>query len=356
LATGDFAFALDELNSLAAAEVPATLNQLSGEVYASLTAVEFENSTRYLTLLAERIRTSTFCSMGCCSIDDSESDDRCEQAPPWNGWILGYGMGGNVSSDGNASSVDYTFMGTAVGFDTDLDEFTTLGGAFGYTPFIMDRGQDRITAENYQWGVYGSRQFGPQYFLAAVSFGNSDLEASRRIEYGQINRTAEADFGDNQFSMYVELGGHRTWRHYVLQPLVGLQYVNIDRGGFQESGADSLDLALSKINTDSLRSALGGRIAWPYFSRWGGLVAPEIRARWMHEFLDDTPIAEPRFADAGGEPFTVQGVELGRDFLVLGAGFSAELTPNIGAFVNYDAQMSLNEQAHGGNGGLQFIW
>ncbi len=76
----------------------------------------------------------------------------------------------------------------------------------------------------------------------------------------------------------------------------------------------------------------------------------------MHEFLDDTPTAEARFVDAGSVPFTVQGVELGRDFLVLGAGFSAELTPNIGAFVNYDAQVSLHEQAHGGNSGIQFIW
>ncbi len=183
-----------------------------------------------------------------------------------------------MSSDANAAEVDYTLMGTAVGFDTDLDDYTTLGGAFGYTPFIIDRNQDRITAANYQWGVYGSRLFGPQYFLAAASFGHSDLEASRRIEYGQINRTAEADFGDNQFSLYVEAGSHRNWGSYVLQPLVGLQYINIDRGSFQESGADALDLALSKSNTDSLRSALGGRIAWPYFGRWGGLVAPEIRA------------------------------------------------------------------------------
>ncbi len=356
LATGGLAVAIDQLNVLDPSAARNAFDQLSGEVYASLTAVEFENSTRYLTLLAERVRTSTFGSMGCCSIDDSGEDDRRETEPPWNGWILGYGMGGAVSSDGNAADVDYTLMGTAVGFDTDLDDYTTLGGAFGYTPFIMDRNHDRITAENYQWGVYGSRIFGPQYVLAAISFGHSDLEASRRIEYGQINQTAEADFGSNQFSMYVETGSHRNWGSYVLQPLVGLQYINVDRGTFQESGADALDLAFSKSNAGSLRSALGGRIARPYFANWGGLVAPEVRARWMHEFMDDTPSAEPRFVEASGAPFTVQGVELGRDFLVLGAGFSAELTPTISAFVNYDAQMSMNEQAHGGNGGLEFIW
>jgi outer membrane autotransporter protein len=42
--------------------------------------------------------------------------------------------------------------------------------------------------------------------------------------------------------------------------------------------------------------------------------------------------------------------------LILGAGITAGLSERTSVFVNYDAQISENETAHGGNGGVQFVW
>jgi outer membrane autotransporter protein len=292
--------------------------------------------------------------MACCSVDDG--DDRFEKAPPWNTWVLGYGMGGDVSSDGNAASVDYTLMGTAVGVDSDLDEFTSLGVAYGFTPFLIDRNSDRIDAETHQISAYANRRFGMQYLLGVVSFGRNDFEATRRIAFDGVNETAESEFSSGQFAFYVEAGGNRNLGSYFIQPLVGLQYVNVSQDAFDETGADSLNLTIPKSSADSLRSALGGRVARPFFTESGGMVAPELRARWMHEFLNDPQTISPSFDGADDDSFAIQGVKLGRDFLVLGAGITGELTPSISAFVNYDAQISAHEQAHGGNGGLKWVW
>ena len=75
-----------------------------------------------------------------------------------------------------------------------------LGGAFSSSPFIIDTViKTASPPANLRRGVYGNHLSRPQYYLAAASSGHSDLEASHRIEYGQINRTAEADFGDDRF-------------------------------------------------------------------------------------------------------------------------------------------------------------
>ena len=276
LATGDLALAIDQLNLLAPSAAQNAFDQLTGEIYADLPAVEFENTTRYLSLVTERIRNNSCYSMACCSVDDD--DDRFGKAPPWNTWVLGYGMGADVSGDDNASGIDYTLMGTAVGVDSDLDEFTSLGVAYGFTPFLIDRNSDRIDAETHQISVYANRLFGPQYLLGVVSFGRNDFEATRRIAFDDVNETAESEFSSGQFAFYAEAGGNRNLGDYFVQPLVGLQYVNVSQDAFDETGAGSLDLTLPKTTTDSLRSALGGRVARPYFTEWGGMVAPEIRA------------------------------------------------------------------------------
>lgn len=354
LATGDRALVIDQLNLLAPPAARNAFDQLSGEIYADLPAVEFENTTRYLSLVTERIRNNSCYSLACCSIDDEE--ERFERAPPWNAWVLGYGMGGDISGDGNASGVDYTLMGTAIGVDSDLDEFTSLGVAYGFTPFLLDRSSDRADAEAHQISVYANRLFGQQYLLGVVSFGQNDFEVTRRIAFDGVNRTAESEFSSGQFAFYVEAGGNRNFGNYFLQPLIGLQYVNVSQDAFNETGADSLNLAIPKTTTDSLRSALGGRIARPFFTESGAMVTPEIRARWMHEFFNDPQSVSPSFATAPDDSFTIRGVKLGRDFLVLGAGITAELTPSISAFANYDAQVSVHEQAHGGNGGLKWVW
>jgi fibronectin-binding autotransporter adhesin len=380
-AGGDMVTVFDQLESLTALGAQNAFDQMTGEVYASLAAAEMANTTHYLTMVSDRARffqanpidysppmaqavsepslvqqvayvqdvPSAYCSA------DGGCPDCC--AIGWDGWIVGYGMSGEIDGNGNATGLDYSFWGTTVGVDRVVDG-TLLGAAFGYTPFDADRneGGDRLEADNYHVSLYGSANLGAAYTLGVVSYGHSDYDATRRIAFGAIDRTATANFDANEFSAYVETGLYRHVGAVVVQPLAGLQYINLERDGFTETGADALNLTVGRNSSNSFRGILGARVARPFMTESCRLIVPEVRARWMHEFLDEEEIISPSFAGVGSGSFAIQGVDAGDDFLILGTGVTAGLSDRVSVFVNYDAQFSENETAHGGNGGVQVVW
>jgi outer membrane autotransporter protein len=380
-AGGDMAVVFDQLESLTALGAQSAFDQMTGEVYASLAAAEMANTTHFLTMVSDRARYfqanpidySPLLAQASSEPSVIQQVAYVQDAPGayysadggcpaccgigWDGWIVGYGMGGEIDGDGNATGLDYSLWGTTVGIDRVVDG-TLLGAAFGYTPFDADRnsGGDRLEAENYHLSLYGSADLGPAYTLGVVSYGHSDYDASRRIAFGALDRTATASFNANEFSAYVETGLYRHFGTIVVQPLAGLQYISLERDGFTETGADALNLTVDSNSSNSFRGILGARIARPFFTRSCRLIVPEVRARWMHEFLDEAEIISPRFASVGSGSFVIQGVDAGDDYLILGTGITAGVSDQTSVFLNYDAQISENETAHGGNGGVQFVW
>jgi outer membrane autotransporter protein len=385
-ASGDFAQVVAQIQTLTALGAQTAFDQMTGEIYGSIAAAEMANTTHYLTMISDRARyiqnarydQPTLLAQATPSPTPNQSSpiqqvSYVQESPSpawsadggcvdccgigWDGWIVGYGMEGGIGSDGNATGLDYSFWGTTLGVDRVVDG-TMVGAAFGYTPFDADRnaGVDHIEAENYHFSLYGSTNFESSYALGVVSYGHSDYDATRRIAFGGINRVAEADFDSDEFSAYAEAGLYRYVGQVVVQPLAGVQFINLDRDGFRETGAGDLNLALGRTSSNSLRGVLGARIARPFLTHSCHTIVPEIRARWMHEFLDEQEIISPRFVGLDGGSFAISGLDSDRDFLILGTGVTAGLTNHFSVFANYDTQISESETAHGGNGGLQFIW
>jgi outer membrane autotransporter protein len=383
-ATGDMGYVIDNVVMLSAVAAQSAFDQMSGEIYGSLAAVDFENTTHYLTLIADRVRymhsrharsrlarpsppdtsdspvvqpVSYTRSASAAYSPLTDADIGSCHGPIWHAWTAGYGAGGTIDTDGNATALDYTFAGTVVGMDRMLDEDTVAGLAFGATPLGVDRsgGRDAVEADGYRLSLYGNHNFGPHYVLGVVGYAHNEYDASRRIAFGTINRTAQASFDGDEFSLYVESGLTGCWRSWVLQPLVGVQFIHLHHDDFAETGASALDLTLPQNGFDSLRLALGARIAHSFYSEKCRRIVPELRVRWMHEFLDDASVIAPGFSLAGGA-FQVRGASLSRDFLSLGAGLTIELNDRVSLFGSYDAQISASENGHGGNGGLQVVW
>jgi uncharacterized protein with beta-barrel porin domain len=66
-------------------------------------------------------------------------------------------------------------------------------------------------------------------------------------------------------------------------------------------------------------------------------MAPELRGRWEHKFLDTSAQTDVNFA---GQPaagaFTVVGTKVSRDSGIVGGDITALITPWTSAFVDYD--------------------
>ena len=95
-----------------------------------------------------------------------------------------------------------------------------------------------------------------------------------------------ANYSGWQGTAYLERGWSIPWDSRIVQPLTALQYTHVVQNDFSETGAGAANLSGDASDTNSLRGLLGGRLCWTCCMSCGWLVEPNVRATWMHEFLD----------------------------------------------------------------------
>ncbi|HHQ13461.1 MAG TPA: autotransporter domain-containing protein [Chromatiales bacterium] len=391
-ATGDMRTVIDALALLPAGPQRAAFDQISGELHGTLAITSLQHTNRLLGLLSDQLRnlspvgsgdffamnqlpdvrllsaqpsaTSPIRLVSASSQEDIDPGQGTASAVPydgnmWDGWVLGYGLGGNTQGDGNATGLNWSVGGTAFGIHRWLEEGTVAGffGAYGAS-FVRTAGPNQAAnVDHVQLGAYLRRFDGEgNYYLLAGSWGFDDYRTTRSISFGGITRTALGKYDGQQGAVYLERGWQRSWAGAVVQPLVALQYIHIHQNGFTETGAGALNLTVGAIETDSLRSFLGGRLMWERSTRLGWLVQPTVSARWMHEFLDTSGIFAARFGVPGGPVFAPRGLDQGRDWALLGAGLNLLPRDHLALYVSYDVQLNARQAFHTGSGGLQLVW
>ncbi len=101
---------------------------------------------------------------------------------------------------------------------------------------------------------------------------------------------------------------------------------------------------MNKHETDSLESILGAQMSYAWSQSWGVLM-PQVRAEWHHEFLnssrsyDVTFLVDPRsnqhiYRSTTGSP--------DRDFANIAAGVSAVLKHGMQVFLDYETIIGLS--------------
>lgn len=370
-ATGDFAEVLAQLNTLDSEGAQAAFVAMNGEIYGSLSTVSLENSERFLRSLAYRLRVQSMTH----SIDFSTADAKdgslvfvsCEPScydpcanrlSGWTTWFDGYGVGASIAGNGNASGLNYSTGGYSLGMERYLDEYTLFGFAGDYSSSrtTLDRRSDWGAIDGGQLSVYLHRAMNCHYLTGILAYGYNRYDARRSIEFGSIDRTARADYSGSNYSAYFEAGRNLYGDFANLQPFAALEYIGVQRNGFAESSADSLDLSVNGETTNAMRGLLGMRLLNYYQTRSGRLVTLDASAAWRHGFLNENRIIDASFAGQTGGTFAVSGINVNRDAAILGAGLNYALSDHCAVYATYDLVFSKDYAAHAGLGGLQYAW
>ena len=96
--------------------------------------------------------------------------------------------------------------------------------------------------------------------------------------------------------------------------------------------------------------------------RWkianGLWIVPELRGRWLHEFLDTDRLIEARLVGApiGASAFQIQGVELPRDAGSVGLTWSVITSSAWSIIGSYDAVLNDKLVQHTGTVTLHLEW
>ncbi len=381
-ATGDLQTVFNSLNSLSDdADLRAAEDQLGGAVHGTLAQIGVNNTSLVIGQLAQRLRSSSFTPCcdpepiccrngdGCCCPALCNGGSLAEglfapipsaaDGTPWTGWAQGFGLGGSAKADNNADGIKYDAGGAIAGMERWIDDSRLLGFYGGYVGTgANNRGpNDSINGGNFGGYLYTDDGF--NYYTVAAGFEFDSYTTHRAIIFADIDREASANYDGWQAYTYLERGVSFESANTVFQPFAALQYIYLRQNSFTENGADSIDLTTGGIDTNSLRSLLGARLQYAIWQRNGRRSMPEVHAYWMHEYLNSHTLLDATFSPVptgGATPFGVHGLDMGRDWAVVGASFTWELCCNWSMFVNYDAQINNQQIIELGSGGVAHLW
>src|SRR5262249_14156992 len=152
-----------------------------------------------------------------------------------------------------------------------------------------------------------------------VSYAHNSTDTSRSMTVGALNRTASASYDGSTLNAQVEAGYTIPGRVDVT-PLVSLQWLRQYQSDYAEQGAGALNLVVPSRTLDSLRSTVGARVLYPFEAAGATRMALEGRAGWAHEFRDQGVLNARLAGDPTGASFSVTGISIPRDSVVLGIG------------------------------------
>lgn len=378
-ATGAFQALLDDLQMMSNSQVRSALEQMSGDIYGTTQQMGVQNTTLIMHTIAQQLQPKSF--RNGANYDGWAQEDTASElseseivqvsyqpdgsmsfnrAPSRSRttWAVGYGLGGHADSDGNAGSLDYGMGGAIVGFDAYWNANHRIGLYGGYvgTGIQTTNASGTNDISGGQIGAYLTGLNDIHYYTMISGFQFDGYESERFINAGGLNLTAQGDYDGWQGFSYLERGFilHEAER-FSTQPFGALQYVHVRQNGFTETGAGAANLSVEGLDDDSLRSLVGVRTqvrTVPSRAK----ITPEFRAVWVHEFLDVNSPVVATFAPVGGTSFIAEGLNMGRDWALVGTGLNCYLGRGWSAQANYDAQVNDRAAFHVGSGSVQKSW
>jgi uncharacterized protein with beta-barrel porin domain len=253
----------------------------------------------------------------------------------WGFFATGLGEFTDVSTADGARGFNLRTGGVTVGIDYRIGSNFAIGLTGGYAHTGIDlSGNGSIDVDGGTGGFYATA-FGNGFYVdTSVTGGASNYDTRRAALLGTA--TGSTDGGN----LNVLVAGGYDWTNGALTigPIASFQYTYASMNGFTETGSLA-PLRFNDQNVDSIRTALG--IKTSYDLKIGGvLIRPEVRASWQHEYADSSYSIVANFANGAGNSFSVVGPELGRDSLLIGAGFAILWNDRISTYIYYDGELA----------------
>lgn len=350
------------LDSLTEDQYPAAFEQVSPAIYANLPLILVEQAYNQAQLISQRlgfVRAGVGGGFQFAGVPEPElrydrngksvADPKTLIPLPqeaavanWNAWVMGIGQFSNSNGWAGVPSGRNNAGGFLVGVDYQwTDDFATgVFGGFQFNQANYDGG-GFAKGNGVTFGVYGTYSNDTGWYVdGLVGGGYTAFQTRRTIIFGTIDRTADADPGAGQFNVSLNLGKDWSAGNLRFGPVAGLQYTYATTSSFSEQGADSLDLAISPFGTNSLRSTLGARAAYLWNLSEKFTLVPELRALWMHEFLNGGETLTSSLDGGRGPSFDYQTGSTYADSLFAGAGLGMKIGDQITASLFYNVNFA----------------
>jgi outer membrane autotransporter protein len=335
------------------------LNQLSGEVYASVQSAMLESSHFVRDAVSDRLADSLTCN------SDGAADNSTTATTPGHptcgtssghltGWAQAYGNWGHIDGDGNANPLNTSLGGFFVGADMPVFNTWRAGVLAGYSHGTYDVSGQNASAESndYHFGLYGGTQWGPLGFSTGATYTWHNVSSNRYLAVPGYADHMSSNYNAGTTQVFGELGYHIDMGHSSIEPFANLAYVNQHAQGFDESGgADALQVGSQDMNTGFSTLGLHGKTT---FSIRGIDVLARGSVGWRYAVGDVSPTVSESFA--GGSSFDISGVPVARNEAVVDLGLDVHIARNATIGISYDGQFASGVTNQGVMGALDIAF
>ncbi|MGH9380031.1 MAG: autotransporter outer membrane beta-barrel domain-containing protein [Thermoanaerobaculia bacterium] len=273
-------------------------------------------------------------------------DEPFEEAPRWG--LFASGRHATVDKDGTLIEEGYYTrnVGGTVGLDRRFGDDAVLGAAVAYQSVDLDLSGDGggIDADGFNVTAFASRTSDAGYLQGVLGYGTLDFDLTRHVDLpvpflGETRYTVQGGADGDQL-MADLMGG---WEHVFGASTVELfgraSLVDANVDGDAEGGEVPFALAIGDQSIRSLLSELGIDWSRAVSVAWG-VVQPQLRAGWIHEFDDDERQIPGQFVgDPLDREFGVPTDEPDRDYFNLAVGLTLTGYRGWSFFATYDTDL-----------------
>ena len=355
-------------------QYPAAFNAIAPTFYESLANITIEQTATRAQMLAQRSSAVRLGARGFQSIGieaplkyDKDGrnvmdakDGKNIMSPAddnnWGVWVQGNGIFARATSVNQTPSYNFQNGGFLAGADYQWSENFVTGVYAGYQGTYAKYSNGGVTTINaVDFGLYAGYHSGGFYTDAIVGGGSGSYEVNRPIKFSTVNRTATSKPYGGQFTTYLGFGYDWNVGNFTFGPILSGQYTYAGIAPFTETGAGALDLAVRQQNVNSLRTSLGGRVAYTWKLTDTISLIPEGRLFWQHEFLENSRNIASSLDGGNGPSFDYATSAPSRDAVFAAAGVSAQFGPNWTAYLYYNADFGRQDYVgHSVSTGLNF--
>jgi outer membrane autotransporter protein len=266
--------------------------------------------------------------------------------PAFTVWAQALGAWGKLDGDGNAAKVERSLGGLFGGVDTGLGEVWRVGLAAGYTRSDVDVDARLSSAEidSGHVAAYAGARFGALSTRVGAALAFHDIDTQRSIVFPGFSDRASAGYDAHTSQVFGEVGYGFALRQIALEPFAGLAWVQVETDRFRERGGAAA-LVGGDDNFETGYSTLGLRVGTSYALTNGMALMPRLSLAWQHAFDDVRPAAALTFA-SGSTPFSVRGVPIARDSLLVEAGLDLAVSARAKIGLSYAGALADRVQDH----------
>lgn len=330
-----FADAILPLSDLDPADQLRVFDSMGGESLTSATTGAFLEGQRFADLLTQRIYSKALLKADSAAPTQAralapvrEGEASALTAPTVTTvsmWMQGFGGDTRIDGDAVTRNLRSDASGFAGGIEARVGMFKAgVAGGYSEGNYDVRSLQASMQGESVHLGGYLGYEGDAAFAGLFGAYQKSDFNSTRQVSAANTRPLiAQADM-DMTGRTFGGFAGYRApvGGGLVLAPMVGVTNIRIKRDGFDETGADPLNLQVSEETRDVTYGTAQLRLSTA-IPVAGGTFEPYLAGGVEHYWGDLGAVSEMRFAGAAGDmgAFQIIGAPLEETVGVVGAGF-----------------------------------